>query len=139
MSVDSYVKSIAARYASGITTEHSFRGDLQQLIEELSPGVLATNEPKRISCGAPDYVVTRKGIPVGYVEAKDIEVALTGVTIKEQLDRYREALDNLIFTDYLVFRLYLNGEFKTEVRVAAIEGGKVVPLRENFEHFERFI
>jgi hypothetical protein len=27
-------------------------------------------------CGAPDYVLTRKDIPVGYAEAKDIGVDL---------------------------------------------------------------
>ena len=60
----------------GNSTEHSFRGDLQQLIESLEPEIQATNEPKRIKCGAPDYVLTRKEIPVGYIEAKDIGVNL---------------------------------------------------------------
>ncbi|MDZ7613388.1 MAG: hypothetical protein U5K51_06480 [Flavobacteriaceae bacterium] len=34
--------------------------------------IRATNEPKRQSCGAPDYILTKKDIPVGFIEAKDI-------------------------------------------------------------------
>ncbi|MBC7557576.1 MAG: hypothetical protein H7195_11515 [Chryseobacterium sp.] len=36
------------------------------------PHIKATNEPKRIKCGAPDYILTKKEIEVGYIEAKDI-------------------------------------------------------------------
>jgi len=94
MSIQEYIERIARRYASGITTEHSFRGDLQALIESLAD-ITATNEPKRIECGAPDYVLTRRDIPVGYIEAKDVGVDLDGKNLKEQFDRYRNALDNL--------------------------------------------
>jgi hypothetical protein len=66
MSVHSYIESISKRYALGNATEHTFRGDLQQLIEEMIPGVAATNEPKRQACGAPDYVVTRRDVPIGF-------------------------------------------------------------------------
>ncbi|MEO6404980.1 MAG: hypothetical protein ABIY51_02160 [Ferruginibacter sp.] len=72
MTLDQYINSISNRYKFGNTTEHSFRGDLQQLIETLVPGISATNEPKPQSCGAPDYILTRKDIPVGFIEAKDI-------------------------------------------------------------------
>jgi hypothetical protein len=29
-------------------------------------------QPQRIACGAPDYIVTQRGIPLGYIEAKDV-------------------------------------------------------------------
>ena len=135
MSVHSYIENISKRYALGNQTEHTFRGDLQQLIETLVPEVAATNEPKRIDCGAPDYVITRKDIPVGYIEAKDIGVDLASNTLKEQLDRYRKALDNLIFTDYLDFRLYLGGEFQMSVKIAEIENGRIVTLPQNYGEF----
>ncbi len=70
--ITNYLDNINKRYRLGNVTEHTFRGDLQHLIEALVPDIRATNEPKRISCGAPDYVLTRKEIPVGFIEAKDI-------------------------------------------------------------------
>ena len=77
---------------------------MQQLIESLVPEVRATNEPKRQSCGAPDYILTKKDIPVGFTEAKDVgDKDLEGKkksVNKEQFDRYKASLDNLIFTDY---------------------------------------
>jgi hypothetical protein len=43
----------------------------------------------RVACGAPDYVLTRKDVPVGYIEAKDIGVDLGSKTLKEQFNRYK--------------------------------------------------
>jgi hypothetical protein len=72
MVLDQYLNNISKRYKLGNATEHTFRGDLQQLIESLVPEVRATNEPKRQTCGAPDYILTKKEVPVGFIEAKDI-------------------------------------------------------------------
>ena len=72
MTLEQYIENINKRYKLGNATEHTFRGDLQQLIESLVPDIRATNEPKRQSCGAPDYILTKKEIPVGFIEAKDI-------------------------------------------------------------------
>ncbi len=135
MSINSYLESVARRFAQGNATEHTFRGDLQHLIEELVPEVAATNEPKRIECGAPDYVITRKNIPIGYIEAKDIGVDLSGKNLKEQFDRYRDALDNLVFTDYLEFRFYVHGKSVATVKIGEIRSGKIVTLPENFAEF----
>jgi hypothetical protein len=70
MTLQQYVETISSRYKQGNTTEHSFRGDLQQLLESLVPTIKSTNEPKRHSCGAPDFILTKKDIPVGYVVTK---------------------------------------------------------------------
>ncbi len=51
---------------------------------------------KRQSCGAPDYILTRKEIEIGYVEAKDVGVSLAETERGEQLKRYRRALGNLV-------------------------------------------
>jgi len=139
MPIDSYIQNIARRYALGNATEHTFRGDLQRLIEELVPDVAATNEPKRIECGAPDYVLSRQGIPIGYVEAKDVGVDLTGKPFKEQYDRYREALDNLAFTDYLDFRFYSSGQRTAQIKIGEVRNGSVVPLAENFDQFRNLL
>ena len=51
------------------------RAHLQRLTataECIEPSIKATNEPKGIACGVPDYIVTKQGIEVGCIEAKDI-------------------------------------------------------------------
>ena len=139
MTIQEYIDKVARNYASGIATEHTFRGDLQSLIESLVPEIRATNEPKRIDCGAPDYVITLKDIPVGYIEAKDVGQDLDAKNLKEQFDRYRDALDNLVFTDYLDFRFYINATRTATVRIAEIRNGKVAALPEHFEAFTSLI
>jgi len=62
------------------------------LLESLEPNIVATNEPKRIACGAPDYTVSRDGIPIGYIEAKDVGKPLNDVERTDQLKRYRRAI-----------------------------------------------
>lgn len=103
MTLAQYLDQLQSRFKLGNATEHTYRGELQQLLESLVPDVRATNEPKRIKCGAPDYILTRKEIPVGYIEAKDIGKDLGHKEFKGQFDRYRKSLDNLIITDYLDF------------------------------------
>ncbi len=156
MTLQLYLANINQRYQLGNATEHTFRGDLQQLIESLVPEINATNEPKRQSCGAPDYILTKKDktskefvIPVGFIEAKDVgDKDLEGKKKsgnKEQFDRYKASLDNLIFTDYLDFYLYQNGEFVTKVAIAELRQVhgenkfEIVPLPENFATFENLI
>lgn len=102
MTTTEYLHSINQRYQLGNATEHTFRGDLGRLLETLLPDVRVTNEPKRFQFGAPDYILTKKDIPVGFIEAKDIgDQDLYGkkkAGHKEQFDRYKKSLDNLIFT-----------------------------------------
>ena len=143
MTIEQYIDSINQRYKLGNATEHTFRGDLQQLIESLAPAIRATNEPKRQSCGAPDYIITHKDIPVGFIEAKDIgDKDLDGAKKtgnKEQFDRYKASLNNLIFTDYLSFHLYRDGQFVTKITIAEVTPKGITPLTESFEQFEHFI
>jgi type I restriction-modification system DNA methylase subunit len=103
----------------------------------LVQGVEITNEPANVTdCGNPDYVITRKKIPIGYIEAKDIDKDLKNKAYKEQFDRYKKALDNLVITNYLWFQFFQNGELIHEIRIGEIEGNKIIPLTENFAQFE---
>ena len=124
--INAYIKQINQRYQTGVTTEHSFRGDLQQLIEACT-GFKAINEPSHIECGAPDMTIISKQLPIAYVEAKDLEDGdLDGRRKnKEQFDRYKASLDTVIFTDYLDFHLYEHGEWQQSVRLAEIQGNKI--------------
>ncbi len=143
MILEQYIENIHERYKLGNATEHTFRGDLQQLLESLVPTIRATNEPKRQACGAPDYILTKNDIPVGFIEAKDIgDKDLDGTKKtgnKEQFDRYKSSLNNLIFTDYINFHLYREGEFITKIAIAEITDKGIKPLTENFANFENLI
>jgi len=139
MTVQEYVEKIHKRYITGISREHSYRGDLQTLLETLAPDVLVTNEPARVACGAPDYIITRKNIPVGYIEAKDIGADLSNKSYKEQFDRYKQSLNNLIITDYLTFQLFIDGIFVTSISIGEIHGNKIIAHPENFAGFTDLI
>lgn len=139
MNLQDYLDKLNTRFRTGISSEHSYRGDLQNLIEDLCPGILATNEPSRIECGAPDYILTRKNIPAGYIEAKDMGADLSGKNFKDQFDRYRHSLPNLVFTNYLEFHLYRDGEFVKQISIGQIENGKVTGLPLNYDNFRTFI
>ena len=139
MTISEYIDKVNLRYKTGISTEHSYRGDLQNLIESLAPDVMVTNEPVRVACGAPDYIITKRNIPVGYIEAKDIGKPLDSKEYKEQFDRYKTSLTNLIITDYLEYQLFSDGEFVTYVTIGEINGNKIIALPENFERFTNLI
>ncbi|MBM3455036.1 MAG: DNA methyltransferase [Bacteroidetes bacterium] len=143
MTIQQYIEKINKRYKLGNATEHTFRGDLQQLIESLEPSIRATNEPKRQSCGAPDYILTLKDIPVGFIEAKDLgDNDLDGskkTGNKEQFDRYKTSLNNLIFTDYLNFHLYRDGHFVRKISIGELSEKGIKAVENNFESFELFI
>ncbi len=119
----------------GNAREHSYRGDLQDLLNKIidDKDIVVTNEPARIvNVGAPDYSITKKDIPIGYIEAKDINRPLNSKDYTEQFDRYKNALDNLIITDYMDFWFYKSGELTNKIKIAKIEDNKIVALEENF-------
>ena len=144
MDIKEYIGFINLKYRAGNATEHSYRGVLEQLMQTLLPKLRIVNEPKRVKCGAPDYIASRKdGMPVFYIEAKDIgDNDLDGRNPhghKEQFTRYKQALDYIIFTDYLDFHLYEHGEFVDSVRIAEVKGDKIVAINENEEKFLNLI
>jgi predicted helicase len=139
MTILEYVDALDRQFKTGISTEHSYRPLLQGLLDELLPGVEVTNEPQRIECGAPDYILTRKAVPVGYIEAKDIGKPLDGRQFREQFERYRSSLRNLIITDYLEFRLFRDGEQASTLVLAEIRNGKIVARPEHIEAFAELI
>jgi len=139
MTISEYIKELNSRFKTGISTEHTYRADLQQLIESIATDVMVTNEPSRIACGAPDYIITKRNIPVGYIEAKDIGKSLDNKEYKEQFDRYKSSLANLIITDYLEFRLYREGTYVLTVTIGEISGNKIIPRTDQFIPFTNLI
>ncbi len=117
---DTYIKSIERDLRRGNATEYTYRAALEAYMESLGNGINATNDPRHSDVGAPDFIVEKGRVPLGYVETKDIGVNLDQVERSEQMKRYLPALHNLILTDYLEFRWYVNGVRKHTVRVAEI-------------------
>ena len=122
-----YLKTIEKELSAGNATEHTHRPALKSLIESLGSGLTATNEPKRIKCGAPDFIVTHGQTPLGYIETKDVGLPLDKAEKSDQIKRYRESLNNLILTDYLEFRWYVSGEPRMSTRLARLgRNGKLI-------------
>ena len=136
-----YIDELNKQYKTGLAREHSYRPALKDLLQSLLPKMVVTNEPAHFECGAPDYIIQREKdhLPVFFVEAKDVnDNDLDGRNKnahKEQFDRYKQALDYIIFTDYLDFHLYEHGEFVDSVRIAEVKGDKIVGIAETEDKF----
>lgn len=126
--IAAYIKEVNQLYQTGLTTEHSFRPALQRLLQDCTH-LTAVNESTHIACGAPDFtLLTKDNLAVAYVEAKDLfDNDLDGKKKnKEQFDRYKNALDTIVFTDYLDFHLYADGVHLDSVKLAHVQDGKIV-------------
>jgi hypothetical protein len=121
-----YLDSLEDHWRGGKATEHTCRSSLETLIKSLASGIKASNDPKHIACGAPDFIVERgaHSVPLGYVETTNIGADLEKVEKTDQLKRHKESLNNLILTDYLEFRWYVSGQPKLTTRIATIGKGK---------------
>ncbi len=140
MSVQKYIEDVKKLYASGHASEHSYRPALQNCLTGFLKNVQVTNEPRRQLFGAPDYILMRNDITVGWIEAKDIGKDLDkvekGSKDDDQWERYTDAQPNIVLTDYLEFRFFTDGIKNETVQIGEVQNGKVVPLPENFARFE---
>ena len=133
MTIEEYVNKIDKRYRAGISREHSYRGDLQNLLESLCPETLVTNEPARVACGAPDYILTKRNIPVGYIEAKDVGADLASkmynpVVLTPQFRFVLTSLIRSIDPLKLVGIHFRNPEVGISVRFVPVISVQSVPL-----------
>lgn len=127
--VAQYLSDIQHNLSSGIAREQTHRPALKDLIETLDSSIDAFNDPKHIEVGAPDFTIRRKGhatdFPVGWIETKDVDDDLDKTEKSDQLKRYF-GLHNLILTDYLEFRWYVDGKLRLDARLASLSGSKRV-------------
>lgn len=105
---DAYLKSIQNNLQKG--SERSHYPALKDLLDDSDKGIDAVIEEKGNKAGIPDFTVRRRELLVGYVEAKDVGLDLDQIEKSEQLQRYIEAFPNLVLTNYLEFRWYVNGK-----------------------------
>jgi predicted helicase len=143
--IDAYHRQIERELKQGDATEHTHRPALKTLIESVASGITATNEPRRIACGAPDFIITRRKVPLGHIETKDVGANLDEIErgkgpSGQQFIRYRDGLPNWILTDYLEFRWYVAGEKRLTSRLALQGGrGKLNPVADGEEHLTRLL
>lgn len=133
MAVLNYINQIQKKFCSGISTEHTYRNDLHNLIACMNKDIIVTNEPKHQKCGAPDFIIRIKDIPVGYAETKDIGTNLDKTEKSGQIKRYVSALDNFILTDYLEFRFFLFGKKVRQIKIGEVIDGKIKLFSENYD------
>ena len=132
--VTDYVNDLRSMYGSGVATEHSYRSSLEGLLRSFDESVQVINEPRHLDFGAPDLVLQLAGQPIGYVECKDVDVALDAAENSEQLQRYLRACDNLILTNYREFRWYRGGEATGQtVTVARLTGSGLQAQRKQYQ------
>ena len=136
--IETYIDTINRDYHTGVATEHSFRGPLQNLLRALlndetrkgKPKIAVINEPKRKSYGAPDFEFRRDDIAIAYLETKNLgDTDLMGKDSrghKAQFDRYKRAVNLIAFTDYLRFILYENGEQTLTATIGEMRDGEIV-------------
>ena len=138
--IQEFLSKVQTIYKTGEATEHSYRSAIEFLFAGLAEEVSALNEPKRVKCGAPDFLIQKGEIVIGHVEAKDLHVGLRGMkdANKNQQDRYRKALSNLIYTNCLDWDFYRDGELYASVTIADFVMG-IQPKPEKYADLEHLL
>lgn len=111
-----YLQNLEKNRAKG--SERSHYPTLKDLLDDPDQGIELVIEEKGNKAGIPDFTVKKRQLVVGYIEAKDIGLDLDKIEKTEQLKRYQEAFSNLILTNYLEFRWYVNGKRRLKQNLA---------------------
>jgi len=138
--ISDFMAKVQAIHATGAATEHSYRSAIEFLFSGLDNTITALNEPKRVKCGAPDFIINQGDIVIGHVEAKDLHIGLRSMkdANKDQQNRYRKALSNLIYTNCLDWDFYRDGELYASVTIADMVMG-VQPSPDKYEELEHLL
>ncbi len=116
LTFDAYLKSIQKNLQKG--SERSHYPALKNLLDDPVQDIDAVIEEKGNKAGIPDFTVTRREMLVGYVEAKNVGLDLDQIEKTDQLKRYLEAFPNLVLTNYLEFRWYVDGKRRQKETLA---------------------
>ncbi|WP_202924921.1 N-6 DNA methylase [Myxacorys almedinensis] len=123
LAFDAYLKSIQKNLQKG--SERSHYPALKDLLDDPAVGLDAVIEEKGNKAGIPDFTVRRRELLTGYVEAKDVGLDLDQVEKTEQLQRYLESFPNLVLTNYLEFRWYVDGKRRQKEVLAERNGSNL--------------
>lgn len=112
--------------------EHTHRTSLDRFVIEIKDKIAYTNikiihEPNndKEGRGAPDFLITKDSLTLGYIENKRINADLDSISQSPQIEKYLRLSDNLMLTDYLRFCLVRrndkgNAEIVRECRICEL-------------------
>ncbi len=126
--VETYIRDLQQNLRAADAAEHTHRPALIAFVGALQNGLHLTNEPRhRTDCGAPDIAVmqSRRHLVLGHIEAKDVSVSLADAHKTDQLARYRKYLPNLVLTNYIDFRWYVEGETRSQASLGNIDADRI--------------
>lgn len=133
-----YVDHLNDIYKTNIATEHSYRPALKGLLETiLNQGkkkeknrIKVINEPTRKDYGAPDFEFRCDDIAISFLETKkpgDTDLlGLNSKKHKEQFDRYKRAVKTIVFTDFIHFHLFEDGEQTLFASLGEINNNEII-------------
>jgi len=131
MSLDaltSYAGQLEAKVRAGNASERTHYSALERLLKNLDGRLTVTVEPAGIPGASIDFLVRRGQRTIGSIEAKDVGKSLDEAQDSEQLRRYRQRFPNLILTDFLEFRWFLDGRERATARLGrALDSGRIEP------------
>jgi hypothetical protein len=147
--LNAYLKKLAENTKHGDAREESFYSTLEALLNTYAEtsgkkNIHITTLPKKTEAGNPDFRVwDGKQHITGYIEAKAPSVEnLDYIEDSEQLKRYLNTFPNLILTNFLEFRLYLNGKLIDKVligRPLILNKIRTVPPAEKLDDFIKLL
>lgn len=121
---ETYIQSISSKFSRKETSEMGYRTEFEILIKKIfeSIKVQEIDHDAKFSDGnKPDFAIIKHGIPILYIETKDIGISLDKVEKSEQMARYF-GYANLVLTDYLEFRFYRNGQnYEEPIKVGSYD------------------
>ncbi|QYZ68835.1 type ISP restriction/modification enzyme [Neotabrizicola shimadae] len=140
VSVADFVVRVKDVYKTGIAGEHAYRPALHDLLKALGDDLTPVNDAKKSEVGAPDFIVLKGDIPIGHLEAKDINLDIRALkdANKKQQDRYKAGLSNLIYTNCLDWDFYRNGQLVASVTIADFLMG-IQPKPEEYATLENLL
>jgi len=121
--VGAYVKVLAEKLRYGDATERTHYPALEAFVKSLGPRLNIPCEPSGIPGASVDFLVRRGQQTIGHIEAKDIGKSLDEAPESKQLKRYRSRFSNLVLTDFLEFRWFIDGDLRTAARVVLRPNG----------------
>jgi hypothetical protein len=135
-----FVSRVQDAYKTGIAREHAYRPALHDLLKALGDDLTPVNDPAKSEVGAPDFIVLKGEIQIGHLEAKDINLDIRKLkdANKNQQDRYKAGLSNLIYTNCLDWDFYRNGQLFASVTIGDFLMG-IQPRPADYETLENLL
>ncbi|MEO8399791.1 MAG: N-6 DNA methylase, partial [Ignavibacteriaceae bacterium] len=139
---ENYIHSISSKFAHDETSEMGYRTNFEILLKGIFESINVSridHDAKAVKGNKPDFRILKFGIPILYIEAKDIGVSLDKIEKSEQMARYF-GYANLVLTDYTEFRFYRNGErYEEPIKIAEynLNNRTLVPISQNYEHLAK--